>query len=932
MPDIDRQYLSLGFGLGVFYNAEKFNIKKIPLARKRLGEDETKTKLIKFSAVEIEQINDNKIIETYGALDYHGASGDEPKDHDQRKAELGFLSEKAEQLRAERGLKRVVILGDFNQPVYQEKTGIPKGQGTSHEHFEIHKEKLFHITQTLMGKNLVLQAITTPQYIVSKQRVGANIVLSQQAAKGGVPGNPKETDYDSKTILFELVERPAGMTQAQAEERAQKIIGELTVPNTPNFVREFGPNAFTDGSDHAPLVPTIINDETIGAHALIGSAGMTGFMSTTDLFIRDLTEADLFDQHIAALKLQEILTRKFFNSPHPEIEVIQKQLDALEAELEAEAKAGHENSASLTPDLESFIEKRMQKEALTEELASLKKSDAELVQLEITYKASLTPEKVAAFDLAKAELAKLDADNALHPVTEYIKFIKEHAHGGPLGDYLLKAEPNRILLKQLIEEWIITPEYKKMASLFKGKKGWEVCLEDEEALNIFLKGIKKEPITDIAQKIDRQPSAGYKPAKGSPREDQFRSLYKDKSSLCFVTEAGDLTPEMIALRNPKLRGHLNAHADMRDVAELFNLINYLNGFETTVQQELGYVEANVGAQGTLSETLIDLRRMVLKKTLLDLLPLSSALLAFTPRTTFFNPQFSMNKLLGVDGVREALFTLALDQKNAIISRALLLHPNLNIQTQIMQLINGKSIGQFNHADIAVITGYISANVLGDKPEILRLLFKKIILERSSSHTVKTLTKSHAKLFDALPELAAQACEAILCSTFEGVNAFLQDYPAVLMNTMEQLTKLIASKNTIVLDNLKRIIAESPILQEELKINLLDFDPETTNWVKPLLDLVEAKRPEPESKKAPDAEIKNDPIGVAKKPSSQEPVVKMHITQKIEELNLCGKKDASINLPPPQKTYLPSERRSVKDLASQFDTKPAAKRTRSKSTI
>jgi hypothetical protein len=682
MPDIRRKFLSLGYGLGVFFDAEKFNIIQIPLARKRLGKDATKTKLIKFGAVEIQHKRDEQIIDRYAALDYHAASGDEAKDLEQREDELAFLGEQAEELRA-RGLKRVVITGDFNQAAYKERAGIAKGTGTLPEHFEIDSTRLFNIAKQLMGTNLVLQAITTPKYIVRKQRVGANIPINSQGPKGGVPGNPKEVDLDSKTLYFELVERPVGMTQDQAEEHAKKIIGDLTVPNTPNFVREFGPNDFTDGSDHAPLVPAQVNDETIGAHALIGTAGMTGNVPSTELFIRELTNPDLDDQHLATIKLEEILTRKLLSTPNPEIESIRKQLSEIDLQknLHTESELTQQilvlKNTPHVEDLAEFLHfpnldkargleaqlpalqlERQRHAELTAKLLTLKTNDLALADLETTYFSTLSEENKLAFKTARAELDKLDADTQLHSITKYIKFIKEHAHGGPLGDYLLKADKDRILLKQGILEWVNTPEYKKMASLFKGKKGWEECLEDDTKLNAFLKGIKKDPITEIGQKIDRQPSAGYKPTKGSPREDQFLSLSKESAAICFVTEAGDLTQEMIDLRNPKLRGHLNAYSDMRDTAEVTNLRSYLNGLPADIQAELHYsAEEKEGEKPNLAETLKNLRMMVLKTKLFEL---NLDYLAFTARAAFFNPQFNVDRLLQVPEIMGNLFGLALN--------------------------------------------------------------------------------------------------------------------------------------------------------------------------------------------------------------------------------------------------------------------------------
>lgn len=843
MSDINRKFLALGSGLGTFYDANKFKLDQIDIPKARLGNDVTKTKLIKFAALKVTPIlaeKDGMQQDPFAVIAYHAASGSEGKDIEQRALELSFLSKKIEELNAN-GFKRILIPGDFNQSVIKEKSGIEKGKGALSEHFEPDQAKIFDIAKTLMGQNFVLKKVHLSKYIVSKQRIGANIAQSNQAGKGGVPGNPKEIDFDSKTLFFEIEERPADMTPEYAAERAQKIIGELTIPNTPNFVREFGPNAYTDGSDHAPSDPAPLDDagiNTCSMHPLIGTDGIRGFIPTTELYICDLTDEGLLDQHIATIKLQEIVTQKLLNIPQFDSEALEK---------------------------------------------------------------------------AKKGLAELHAQQVEHPqtITKYIQFIKSYAHNKEAGfeDYLLKTDENRTLIKEAIRDWVKTSEYHKMASLFKGETAWEECLKDEAKFNDFVMGIKKELFTSISEKMGRQTAAGYKPTKGSPREDQFLSLANDNASLIFVSESGDLSPEIIALKNPKLAtGHLNAFSSSRDSAEEYNLRAYFDGFEASEREALGYNKLDIQTKETrkkLADTLKALRTMVLKKALYDL-------------STESNLGHDLNALLADVNLQQQLFDLAIRKDNAMLACALALHSDLgmNITEQLADLIRNKDTDQFNQAEIALIAGYIGTASPLVKERALDLLFNKIVGERASYAPDTTMFAFHAKLFSELPELAVYCLEKILSGKLDNVNestAFLKAYPLLLVNLNEVVTKLLNRKNNeAIVNKLTEVVTASPQVQEELNLILLDLENKTAKWA---VTVINNNKPKTE------AEFK-------KAAEEQEPIVTVHTASSAgtEAPAILSAELGNLSLTLPSATYLPgktTKSNSVAGRVAAYNQKIAA---------
>jgi hypothetical protein len=244
---------------------------------------------------------------------------------------------------------------------------------------------------------------------------------------------------------------------------------------------------------------------------------------------------------------------------------------------------------------------------------------------------------------------------------------------------------------------------------------------------------------------------------------------------------------------------------------------------------------------------------------------------------------------------------------------------------VIELIQGKHLRYFSEAEIALITGYIGSADPWQKSATLELLSRKIVTERLHSNDAQDISESHNKIFAELPELAVKCAEDVLLGeavTVPYVNIFLKPYPAVLVNITEQLTKLVISENksgnnSRVLEKLKEIIINAPLLQSELKLNLLDLDPQTTEWAKSLLEFIETQKPESEYKKTLKLEIVA-PSSEGKKADSEEPDVRMHIG----ELNLSDPSTAL--LPAPSNTYLPTANIAqpgavgrVKALAAQF---------------
>jgi hypothetical protein len=212
------------------------------------------------------------------------------------------------------------------------KAKTKKAWEKTNARFEIDRTQLMEMAKDLTdlredgAKKFILKAISTPQYIVPKQRVAGDPWMNQQGAKPA----KGEVDEDFKTVLFELEERPAGMSDADAESRITAVIdnvvaGFKAIEADP--VRPFGaalgkPQAFTDGSDHGPLVPHPVETLPLGAHALIGTAGATGMRPQIEVFVVS-NDAEAAIRVTAGIKLMEALKAAVFEA-HPNMKDAQK--------------------------------------------------------------------------------------------------------------------------------------------------------------------------------------------------------------------------------------------------------------------------------------------------------------------------------------------------------------------------------------------------------------------------------------------------------------------------------------------------------------------------------------------------------------------------------------------------------------------------------